>query len=122
STGYAVLRPKENISTDWVFFYLLTSKFMDRMESLQRGASYPAVSDNDVKGSKISVPMSNLVEKNNILIMNNLQENTNSLINNYIKKLEDLEELKKSILQKAFAGELTNQSVVGSNEFAVNIE
>ena len=38
------------------------------------------------------------------------------------KKLKDLEELKKSILQKAFAGELTNQSAVGSNEFAVNIE
>ncbi|WP_397446975.1 restriction endonuclease subunit S [Polaribacter sp. R77954] len=108
STGYVVLRPKENISSDWIFFYLLTSKFMDRMESLQRGASYPAVSDNDVKGSKLSVPISTLEEKKNILIMNNLQENTNFLIDNYINKLNDLEDLKKSVLQKAFAGELTS--------------
>lgn len=111
STGYVVLRPKENISSDWIFFYLLTSKFMDRMESLQRGASYPAVSDNDVKGSKLSVPISTLEEKKNILIMNNLQENTNFLINNYINKLNDLEDLKKSILQKAFAGELTENVI-----------
>jgi type I restriction enzyme S subunit len=111
STGYVVLRPKENISSDWIFFYLLTSKFMDRMESLQRGASYPAVSDNDVKGSKLSVPISTLEEKKNILIMNNLQESTNFLIDNYINKLNDLEELKKSILQKAFAGELTENII-----------
>jgi len=110
STGYVVLRPKENISSDWIFFYLLTTKFMDRMESLQRGASYPAVSDNDVKGSKLSVPMSKVEEKQNIIIMKNLQENTNLLINNYINKLHDLEDLKKSILQKAFAGELTSTS------------
>ena len=30
---------------------------------------------------------------------------------NYYKQLKDLEELKKSILQKAFAGELTNKTV-----------
>jgi len=120
STGYVVLRPKENISSGWIFFYLLTSKFMDRMESLQRGASYPAVSDNDVKGSKLSVPMSKLEEKKNILIMNNLQESTNFLIDNYVEKLNDLEDLKKSILQKAFAGELTSTgSVTTQNAVAV---
>ena len=111
STGYVVLRPKENISSDWIFFYLLTSKFMDRMESLQRGASYPAVSDNDVKDSKLSVPILKLEEKKDILTMNNLQENTNFLIDNYINKLNDLEDLKKSILQKTFTGELTQNAV-----------
>jgi type I restriction enzyme S subunit len=43
--------------------------------------------------------------------MNNLQENTNFLVDNYMNKLEDLEELKKSMLQKAFAGELTQKEV-----------
>ncbi|GHC48063.1 restriction endonuclease subunit S [Ulvibacter litoralis] len=111
STGYVVLRPTENISSDWIFFYLLTTKFMDRMKSLQRGASYPAVSDNDVKGSKLSIPRSKVEEKQNILIMKNLQEKTNSLIKNYEQKLEDLEDLKKSMLKKAFAGELTEKEV-----------
>jgi type I restriction enzyme S subunit len=85
---------------------------MDRMEFLQRGASYPAVSDIDVKGSKISVPISKVEEKKSILKMNNLQENTNNLIYHFQQKLNNLEDLKKSILQKAFVGELTAKDLV----------
>jgi type I restriction enzyme S subunit len=111
STGFVVLRPNDDITTDWIFFYLLTTIFMDRMESLQRGASYPAVSDNDVKSSKLSIPMSKLEEKKNIETMNILQENINDLVFQFQQKLKDLEELKKSILQKAFSGELTQKEV-----------
>lgn len=108
STGYVVLRPKENISSNWIFFYLLTSTFMDRMEKLQRGASYPAVSDNDVKNSNLSIPLSREIEKNAINLMKELRTNTSDLNSQYKTKLLELEELKKSILQKAFAGELTS--------------
>ncbi len=111
STGYVVLRPNENISTDWIFFYLLTSTFMDRMESLQRGASYPAVSDNDVKGSILSIPTSKNVESKYVGVMQEIREGTNELIFQYHEKLNSLEELKKSILQKAFSGKLTNKIV-----------
>ncbi|MCF8362562.1 MAG: restriction endonuclease subunit S [Prolixibacteraceae bacterium] len=41
-----------------------------------------------------------------------LKSDTNSLIKAYIKKEEILEELKKSILQKAFSGELTQKDVI----------
>lgn len=114
STGYVVLRPKENISSNWLFFYLLTSTFMDRMKTLQRGASYPAVSDNDVKGSILSIPVSKKIEENNVSIMKELRTNTNDLILQYKQKLTGLDELKKSILQKAFSGELTSTSSVTS--------
>ena len=112
STGYVVLRPNKNISSEWIFFYLLTSNFMDRMESLQRGASYPAVSDNDVKGSVLSIPLNKEDEKRNVIVMKGLREGTNDLVSRYQQKLEFLDELKKSILQKAFAGELTNKEVL----------
>lgn len=111
STGYVVLRPNDRISTEWIFFYLLTSTFMDRMESLQRGASYPAVTDNDVKGSILSVPTSKIIESKYVFVMREIREGTNELILQYQEKLNSLEELKKSILQKAFAGELTNKRV-----------
>lgn len=106
STGYSVLRPKNNLTSKWIFFFLLTSTFMKRMEKLQRGASYPAVTDSDVKGSKLSVPSIKAIEKKNIQKMSRLQENTNDLVAHFQKKLQNLEELKKSLLQKAFAGEL----------------
>lgn len=111
STGYVVLRPKQNISPHWIFFYLLTLTFMDRMESLQRGASYPAVTDNDVKGSTLSLPLSKELEKLSISRMNILRSSSNELIFRYQKKLSSLEDVKKSILQKAFTGELTQTEV-----------
>jgi type I restriction enzyme, S subunit len=112
STGFVVLRPKAYISADWIFFFLLTSIFMQRMELLQRGASYPAVSDNDVKDSKLSVPNSEVVEKEIVLKMRKLQEEVDELIYEYSIKLGSLEELKKSILQKAFVGELTASNII----------
>jgi len=107
STGYTVLRPKNNGTSKWIFFFLLTSIFMKRMEKLQRGASYPAVTDSDVKGSKLSVPIIKEMEKKNIQKMSELQENTNDLVIHFQSKLQNLEDLKKSLLQKAFSGELT---------------
>ena len=40
-----------------------------------------------------------------------MKVDTKKLISKYSKKLSDLEELKKSLLQKAFAGELTQTAV-----------
>ena len=69
------------------------------------------------------VPFTSIENQKEIeLLIESLNNSIKATISNYTSKLNSLEELKKSILQKAFAGELTNQSAVGSNEFAVNIE
>ena len=57
STGFSVLRGRPSvILPDYIFYYLRTVSFMQRMELLQRGASYPAVTDKDVKDTPIPVP------------------------------------------------------------------
>ena len=56
STGYFVLRPKSGIDHRFVFYYLFTEDFMGQMEALQKGASYPAVTDGQVKAQEIPVP------------------------------------------------------------------
>jgi len=56
STGYFVLRPKQGIDHRFVFYFLFTEDFTSQMESLQKGASYPAVTDGDVKSQLISLP------------------------------------------------------------------
>ena len=56
STGYFVFRPKPGIDHRFVFYSLFTENFMGQMESLQRGASYPAVTDGDVKAQMIPIP------------------------------------------------------------------
>jgi type I restriction enzyme S subunit len=56
STGYFVLRPKQGIDHRFVFYSLFTENFTGQMESLQKGASYPAVTDGDVRAQEIPVP------------------------------------------------------------------
>jgi type I restriction enzyme S subunit len=56
STGYFVLRPKQGIDHRFVFYSLFAESFIGQMESLQKGASYPAVTDGDVRAQVIPVP------------------------------------------------------------------
>ena len=56
STGYFVLRPKEGIDHRFIFYWLFTEDFIGQMELLQKGASYPAVTDGEVKSQKVSFP------------------------------------------------------------------
>jgi type I restriction enzyme S subunit len=102
STGYVVLRPNHQVSSEWVFFYLLTSTFMDRMESLQRGASYPAVTDSDVKGSLIAVPP--LPEQQQIVaILDQAFEAIDQAKANIEKNIENAKELFQSKLNDIFS-------------------
>jgi len=56
STGFCVLRPTERITSEWLYHLLGTPDFYDYVETNQRGASYPAISDSLVKRFKIPAP------------------------------------------------------------------
>lgn len=107
STGYFVLRSKENIVNELIFYYLQTYRFMSNMEKLQKGASYPAVTDRQVKEQILAFPNSLEEQKQIVSKLDNLSNQTKQLESIYSQKLSSLEELKQSILQKAFKGELT---------------
>ncbi|MCZ8168650.1 MAG: restriction endonuclease subunit S [Flavobacterium sp.] len=111
STGYFVLRTKESVNNKLVFYFLLTKGFNEQMEKLQKGASYPAVTDNDVKGILFSFLKSKEAQQTIVRQLDALRAETQKLEAVYQKKIADMEELKKSILQKAFAGELRIEKV-----------
>ena len=57
STGFCVLRADDNIILNsWLYHNITSSSFFDHVEKLQKGASYPAISDANVKSFKIPVP------------------------------------------------------------------
>ena len=56
STGYMVLRPKPSILPKFLFYYLFSAEYSEAMESLQKGASYPAVTDGEVRQQPIPLP------------------------------------------------------------------
>lgn len=106
STGYFVLRAKEFLSNKLVYYFLLTYDFNKQMEKLQKGASYPAVTDSEVKGIYIPFPKSLKEQIKIVQKLDALSTETKKLEAIYQQKTKDLEELKKSVLQKAFSGEL----------------
>jgi len=105
STGYVVLRTNKSNYHKFLFYFLFTNTFNNAMESLQRGASYPAVTDGDVKSQKLLIPkyeeqieISEKLEK--------IKSNIDIKINSELMKIKELKSLKQSILKKAFIGEL----------------
>jgi len=55
STGFSVLRANEIILPKYLFYYSLTKEFLEPLNELQRGTSYPAVRDGDVRTQLIPV-------------------------------------------------------------------
>lgn len=106
STGYFVMRAKSVLNPSMLFYYTLTTQFNKEMESKQRGASYPAVTDNDIKELVITYPRNideqdALIEKLDLLYIH-----SNDLCKKYQLKIEYLEELKFRVLRRVFENEL----------------
>jgi len=105
STGYVVLRINKSNHFKFLFYFLLSNIFMKAMDSLQRGASYPAVTDMDVKLQRLKVP--NYQEQIKIAKkLDALMLSVNSIIKVQNRKIEKLGLLKQSILQQALTEKL----------------
>lgn len=92
---------------DLNFIYYLLSK--QKLPSLAKGVK-PGINRNDIYAINIRIP--NLSEQQLIVKkLDSLSQKTKKLVLIYNKKLKNLEELKQSILEKAFKGELTEVSV-----------
>jgi type I restriction enzyme S subunit len=80
------------------------------LDILKNGSSIPQLTVPMMKGYSLPIPQ--LGKQIEILeLLNELEIQLSEYKRNLKLKLKDLEDLKKSILQKAFAGELTNKEV-----------
>jgi type I restriction enzyme, S subunit len=98
--------PNDSLSNDYLFWWLQHDAFTSRIFELASKAAQPDISHKLFKEELISIPSKEqqVVYYNQIVC---LDKSTKELILKYEKKYKSLDELKKSILQKAFAGELT---------------
>jgi type I restriction enzyme S subunit len=101
STGYFVLRPKTGISHRFVFYALFTEDFMGQMESFQKGASYPAVTDGEVRSQVIPVPP--LPEQERIVgVLDEAFDDIATAKANAEKNLQNPRDIFQSYLQSVF--------------------
>jgi type I restriction enzyme S subunit len=89
---------------------LLSDDLLDQVLPLQRGVSYPAIRDNDLRNAFIPVPP--ITEQQRIVA---ILEDYFSRMEATTKIAEDMEKqaaaLRRSLLQAAFTGQLTNEVV-----------
>jgi type I restriction enzyme S subunit len=101
STGYFVLRPKKAINYRFLFYSLFTEDFMSQMSSLQKGASYPAVTNGEVGAQSLSFPP--LPEQRRIVgILDEALDGIAAAKANAEKNLQNARALFESHLQDVF--------------------
>lgn len=99
-----------NFDFDHTFLtYLLNYK---DLRSFARQAAQPVISNSSLKDVVLNFPKSKEEQQTIVRQLNALRAETQKLETVYQKKMDDLEELKKSILQKAFAGELKTEKAL----------
>lgn len=88
-------------------YYFLKQFDLSRFQS---GAGVPTLNRNNVHPEKVYFPISKDEQKQIVKKLDELSDECKKLEAIYIQKIVDLEELKKSVLQKAFSGQLTSKN------------
>jgi len=102
STAFCVLRSDDKIINNKFLYYVIQRPYVfSELESQQRGASYPAVTDKNIKSLYIPVP--SLSEQRSVVFTLDAIENKLLITNN---KLDMLHKLFNSMLNKLMAGKI----------------
>lgn len=106
SSEYHILRPKDNVLPEWIYFAVLTEQFRVTGKENMTGAGGLKRVPRSILGEwKIPVPELSIQEKQIKRIVQ-IQEETKNLESSLYQKLNHLKSLKSSLLDQAFRGEL----------------
>ncbi len=107
NSGMLIFRPNVNVLlSDYLFEILRSSIIKAQIKKYSTGAAQPQLPIKTLVNFVFPLPKEIDKQKDIVIKIKEIFNYTQKLENLYQKKLDDLEELKKSILQKAFTGEL----------------
>ena len=113
-----LVRPNNDTDSNWLYYLLMSPQVFKQADEGATGTAQKTVSLKLLRGLRVpKVPLKeqvNMVEDLNLMYLKSKQ-----LTEIYTRKLESLNELKNTILQKAFSGELTKTLEGGTNKGAV---
>ena len=88
STGFCVLRAdEEKILPKWIYYNIMTSKFLEFVNINEKGTSYPSISDSIIKEFKIPVPPIP-VQEHVVSILDKFDELINDISTGIPKEIE----------------------------------
>lgn len=102
STAFCVLRSKKSVlSSLYLYYCVQRDEFIEELAKLQRGASYPAITDNDVKRQQIPLP--SFREQNEIT---DILSSIDKKISQAESKKQTLQDLFKTMLNQLMTGRI----------------
>ena len=105
STGFAVLRTGFTTLNRLLYYYVLSDGFLDPLNALQRGISYPAVTNKNVLSQEIPLPPLN-EQKRIVAKLDLLFAHLDGLNARLERVPELLKQFRQSVLTQAVTGKL----------------
>lgn len=106
STGYALLRAKENIDADFIYYIIHKHDFVSTVLGLCTGTSYPAITPSLLNVIEVFLPYKNnipdFIEQRRIA---SILQSVDSKIETEQKTLEKYISIKKGLMKDLFTGE-----------------
>lgn len=101
-----ILSPEKNLLNTFLKYWMESKDFQDRLREYAGGAAIQNVASVKIL-KEIAIPVPAVIEQRSIVArLDALSSETQQLESIYKQKIAALDELKQSLLQKAFAGEL----------------
>lgn len=105
STGFAVITPKNNVDSRFLFYLLHSDKFICEVERISTGANYPAITPTKLINLKCLMP--NIQEQIKIRkYVEKIEMKINKSIDNKNTLIDRLEEYKKTLISYAVTGQI----------------
>ncbi|WP_417326984.1 restriction endonuclease subunit S [Halarcobacter sp.] len=102
----ALLRATEKLKPRYLLHFVNSSTAKAQFNKRLKGVGVPNLHLKEIREVIINYPIDKNEQKKIVEYIDDLTYIRNGLVDNYQQKLKNIEELKKSILQKAFSGEL----------------
>jgi len=107
NSGMLIFRTnRQEILSEYLFEVFRSSFMKEQIKAKTSGAAQPQLPIKTLVNFIIHVPIDLEIQKKCVSKIKEIESQTQSLESNYKRELDALDELKKSILQKAFNGEL----------------
>jgi len=106
ASSLVIVRANQHVLTDFLSIYFRSKTCKQMIEEYAGGAAQPNLSAGDLKKFKILLPDRD-AQQRAIHASDAFADGRDRLYSSYSAKLLDVADLRQSLLQKAFAGELT---------------
>ena len=106
SSGFTVLRADSCVNYKYIYYNTISDVFLNPLNELQTGTSYPAVRDSDVLSQTINLPLSPEEQHRIVQEIESRLSVADKMEQSIQESLQKAEALRQSILKKAFCGEL----------------